>query len=58
MSSIDLTKLFPIPTKPLAASFPQRLAGVSAQAGQALIDTLKEDLIKYHVFFDDLGRHK
>jgi hypothetical protein len=58
MSSANLSKLFAIPSQPLSPSFPLRLPGITEDSGRALVETLKEDYVKYHVFFDTVGRHK
>jgi hypothetical protein len=58
MSSGNLSKLFAVPSQPLSPSFPLRLPGISEESGKALVETLKEDYVKYHVFFDTVGRHK
>jgi hypothetical protein len=54
----NLDKLFYVPSAPLSPSFPLRWPGVTAKSGKALVETLKRDFVDYHVFFDDLGRHK
>jgi hypothetical protein len=53
-----LDKLFPIPGRPLSHSFPLRWPGITAQSGQALADTLKQDFLEHHVFFKDETFHK
>lgn len=58
MSSANLSKLFAVPSQPLSPSFPLRLPGITEESGKALVETLKEDYVKYHVFFDTVGRHK
>jgi hypothetical protein len=58
MASLNLDDLFPIPPPQASAFFPERWPGVSASSTKALLDTVKDDYKKWHVFFNDKGFHK
>lgn len=53
----ELDVLFPTPppAPPLA---PARLAGISPESDSILLKCLKENHVKWHIFFNDRGFHK
>lgn len=58
-SAMNLNALFPsvIPPPPSHLS-PARWPGIDTKSSEALAKTLKEDVERYHVFFNDRGFHK
>jgi hypothetical protein len=58
MASPALDDLFPIPPPRVSPLIPERWPGVSAASTNALLETVKADYEKFHVFFNDMGFHK
>ncbi|KAF5372179.1 hypothetical protein D9758_005082 [Tetrapyrgos nigripes] len=52
-----MTELFPAPSPPPSTGCPSRLPGANQESTQALRDILQDNHDKYHIFFDDFGRH-
>lgn len=55
--SKDLGFLFPLPAPPPAFA-PQRLPGVTHKSSTKLVEILKENHTRSHIFFNDKGFHK
>jgi len=53
----ELDVLFPTPSLPPTVLCPQRFPGTSPEAVEALIHVLKDNHIKYHIFFNELRFH-
>ena len=53
----ELDTLFPFPSPPPAFA-PQRLPGISQETNAALVNALKENHTRWHIFFNDKGFHK
>ncbi|KAK7026431.1 hypothetical protein VNI00_015666 [Paramarasmius palmivorus] len=49
--------LWPTPSPPPTRTSPARLGGATPQSTQTLLQVLQTNHEKWHVFFDDLGRH-
>jgi hypothetical protein len=58
MAAPSLDDLFPPPPPPASALGPERWPGISAASTQALVDTVKDDFKRWHVFFNDKHFHK
>ncbi|KIK66449.1 hypothetical protein GYMLUDRAFT_218552 [Collybiopsis luxurians FD-317 M1] len=50
-------ELFPEPSLLAPPKAPPRLPGGNAQTAKALLDVLKDNHERWHIFFDDNGRH-
>ncbi|KAJ3782053.1 hypothetical protein GGU10DRAFT_378952 [Lentinula aff. detonsa] len=50
-------ELFPEPSLLAPLKAPPRLPGINSKTTEALLDILKENHAKWHIFFDDAGRH-
>lgn len=54
-----LSVLFPLPfTQTHPSDAPSPLAGVTYQSSEALVKLLKDNHVKWHIFFNDKGFHK
>ncbi|KAI0357098.1 hypothetical protein OH77DRAFT_1422596 [Trametes cingulata] len=53
----DLDSFFPLPSPPSSRQFPARLPGVTHASGLALVNTLKDNHVKWHAYFNDRGFH-
>jgi hypothetical protein len=58
LTMTTLDELFPIPGPPTSDLLPSRWPGVSAASGAALVETLKTNHEKWHLFFNDKKYHK
>jgi hypothetical protein len=58
MASPTLDDIFPIPGPRVSSLAPERWSGVTAASTAALIETVKADYEKFHVFFNDKHFHK
>lgn len=58
MSINSLDFLFPVPSLPPSRLSPGRSPGVSAESTKTLQNVLKDNHIKWHIFFNDLQFHK
>ncbi len=54
----ELDKFFPLPSAAPSNRAPPRLAGFTPKSGEALVKVLKDDHVKWHAFFNDMGYHK
>jgi hypothetical protein len=54
----ELDALFPTPSLPPTVLCPQRYPGCSPASVEALRRVLKDNHIKYHIYFNDKGFHK
>ena len=52
-----LNALFPTPSTPPALC-PQRFPGITLEATSTLLDVLKENHTRWHIFFNEKGHHK
>ena len=53
-----LDKLFPVPSQAPTFQAPARFPGTLPDTVAALQRTLKDNHVKWHAFFNDLGFHK
>jgi hypothetical protein len=56
--TLDMNALFPVPPESTLPLVPSRWPGVSASSSSTLIECVKDDFEKYHVFFNDKHFHK
>lgn len=54
----QLDALFPLPSEAPSSRAPVRLPGVTRLSSDALVKTLKNNHVKWHAFFNDMGAHK
>ena len=54
----DLDVLFPLPSPPPSTLSPSATPGITHEAAETLVHLLKENHVKYHCFFNDMGFHK
>ncbi|KAG6839980.1 hypothetical protein H0H93_004856 [Arthromyces matolae] len=53
-----VTDLFPVPSAPLPSLLiPKRWPGISLESTEALLDVLKDNHTRWHIFFNDSGFH-
>ncbi|KAH9895753.1 hypothetical protein C8Q73DRAFT_644436 [Cubamyces lactineus] len=53
----ELDTLFPLPSSPPSSQAPARLPGITHASSVALANALKDNHVKWHGFFNDLGFH-
>lgn len=53
-----LHALFPLPTTIYADVAPARHPGASIASAKTLMELLKDDYDRHHIFFDEKGLHK
>ncbi|KZV81188.1 hypothetical protein EXIGLDRAFT_628822, partial [Exidia glandulosa HHB12029] len=57
MSTHTLDALFPLPSQPPSSLSPTAMPGISEGSAAMLVQCLKEDYTKYHIFFNHMGFH-
>ncbi|KAI8976416.1 hypothetical protein BD414DRAFT_446586 [Trametes punicea] len=50
-------RLYPTPSHPPSHQSPRRLPGATADSTSALLKTLRDNHVKWHIFFNDKGFH-
>lgn len=58
MSTAVLDYLFPAPSLPKSALSPSHFPGISPESTQTLQEVLKDNHVKWHVFYNEEGFHK
>ncbi|KAJ3727525.1 hypothetical protein C8R42DRAFT_716974 [Lentinula raphanica] len=58
MPSKSKFELFPEPSLLAPPKAPPRLPGINSKTTTTLLDILRENHAKWHIFYDDAGRHK
>ncbi|CDO68532.1 hypothetical protein BN946_scf184998.g29 [Trametes cinnabarina] len=53
----ELDSLFPLPSPYVSPQIPARLPGITHASSKALVDALKDNHVKWHAYFNDLGFH-
>lgn len=54
----QLDALFPTPSPSPSGIAPTRLPGYDCQTTETLLELLKDNHKRYHIFFNDMGFHK
>ncbi|KAI0367931.1 hypothetical protein BV20DRAFT_534637 [Pilatotrama ljubarskyi] len=53
----DLDSFFPLPSPPSSRQLPARLPGITHASSVSLVNTLKDNHVKWHAYFNDRGFH-
>lgn len=57
-NGVENFHLFPEPSLIAPSRAPSLWPGANATTTKALVEILKDNHDKYHIFYDDVGRHK
>lgn len=53
-----LDKLYTTPSHSPSAQAPTRFSGVTPESTATLLETLRDNHVKWHIFFNEKGYHK